>query len=362
MTPAVLDSPAASPSTQVTSRRVLVLGGSGLIGRGIVNILKIRGDQPVILSRDPEAARRRFGSSQANGVATTQLEWVQGDPTQEGPWTEEVARADAVINLVGHPVFPSGPVAFLSQRWNQATKNLIRSSRVESTRLVSQAIARARETRGQGPAVWVQASAIGYYGPTGDAELDESAPPGSDFLAEVCVEWERMTETARSQGVRVVVVRVGVVLEPTGGALSVMVPLFRWIPGAAAPVGGLPGYNPLLPSNGAQWLSWIHHRDIVALFLWALDHPELTGPLNGTAPKPVRNAEFTRELAAVLKRPALPIGPPKALMRLLLGEGADVIATGQRVLPRRALEGGFAFAFPDLKPALEDFFRPRSNR
>ena len=361
MTPTALDTPDSSSSTLASPRRVLVLGGSGLIGRGIVATLKTRGDQPVILSRDPQAARARFRSAQGEGVAIAEPEWVQGDPTREGPWTEEVARADAVINLVGHPVFPSGPVAFLTQRWNQATKDLIRSSRVESTRQVAQAIGRARDANAQGPTVWVQASAIGYYGPTGDAELDESAPPGSDFLAEVCVEWERMVEPARSQGVRVPVVRVGVVLEPSGGALSVMAPLFRWIPGAAAPVGGPPGRSSLLPGSGKQWLSWIHHRDIVDLFLWALDRPELAGPLNGTAPNPVRNAEFTRELAAVLKRPALPIGPPKALMRLLLGEGADVIANGQNVLPRRALESGFLFTFPDLKPALEDLFRRQSR-
>ena len=315
--------------------RVFLTGGTGLIGRRIVQRLVDRGDEPIILSRRSDEVRRHR--------SMRYVRVPQGDPTVRGDWEELVDGADAVINLAGENLF--------SHRWDEATKVKIRDSRVRATDGIVRAIASASKK----PEVLVQASAIGFYGTHGDDELTESSPSGWDFLAKVCREWEDAAAPVADQGVRLATIRPGIVLAQGAGALGVMTPIFRWLPGGAAPVGG-GGHGDLKLAKGQQWMSWIHLDDIVGLFLMAVDNREATGPINGTAPNPVRNAEFSQALAKAVHRPMLPVGPPDALIRLALGEIADVVTKGQRVLPTKAQALGYHFAYPDLDSALANLF------
>lgn len=320
--------------------RVFVTGGTGLIGRGLVRALLERGDQPVVLSRQADRVRRN--------PAMRSVQVVQGDPTVAGAWDSAVDGCDVVVNLAGHNLF--------AQRWNPAVKRTIRDSRVYSTEHVVAAIAKAR-TR---PKVLVQASAIGYYGPHGDEVLTEESPSGSDFMAVVCREWEEAAAPAEGLGLRLARVRTGVVLAPGEAALGVMTPIFKWLPGGAAPVGG--GGSALKPGSGRQWMSWIHVDDIVGIFLLALDNPAAHGPINGTSPNPVRHIDFGKALAKVLWRPYVPIGPPDALLELVLGEVAQVVTKGQKVLPARAQALGYSFRYPEVRAALQALFaRPRPS-
>jgi uncharacterized protein (TIGR01777 family) len=323
--------------------RVFVTGGTGLIGRRLVRQLRDDNHSVRVLTRSASGAQRLPDLAGA--------EIVVGDPTLAGDWQAQVDGCDAVVHLAGHNVF--------AERWSPAVKRRIRDSRVLSTQQVVAAIGRAA----QRPGVLVQASALGYYGPRGDEVLDESSPPGADFLATICREWEAAAQPAEALGVRVAWIRVGIVLAKGEGALGVMTPLFRIGPGA--PVGGS---HPFLPGTGTQWMSWIHVDDIVGLFRFAVDTPAASGPINGTAPHPERNVDFTRALSRVLWKPyafwrvGLPIGPPAILLRVALGEVADVITQGQRVRPARAEALGFRSQFPDLEPALRDVLRGRAAR
>jgi uncharacterized protein (TIGR01777 family) len=320
--------------------RVFITGGSGLVGRHLIDKLIERGDQPVLLSRRSDEIRR--------DPAMRGRTVIQGDPTTPGRWESALDGCDAVVNLAGHNIF--------SKRWNAAVKRQIRDSRVYATETVVAAIARAKSR----PKVLVQASAIGYYGPHGDEELTEEKPSGSDFMAVVCREWEEAARPVESLGVRLARIRIGIVLARDAGALGVMTPIFRWLPLGAAPVGN--GGSLLAPARGQQWMSWIHIDDIVGILLLALDNAQAEGPINGTAPNPVRNAEFTKALANVLWRfyaPwrfSVPLGPPDALMELVLGEVAQVITRGQKVLPVRAQALGYTFRFPELPRALRALF------
>jgi uncharacterized protein len=246
-----------------------------------------------------------------------------------GGWDPALLRdADAVIHLAGEPV---------AQRWNPAVKQRIRESRVQGTRRLVEILAGLPKP----PQVLVCASAIGYYGSRGEDTLTESSPPGTGFLPEVCVAWEREAQAAESLGTRVVMVRTGVVLDPKGGALQRMLPPFRM------GLGGRIG-------TGRQWMSWIHIQDLVSLYVYALDHP-LRGPVNGVAPEPERNSDFTRALASALHRPAiLPV--PSAMLQLLFGEMSEVLLASQRVLPRQAESAGFSFRYPRLPAALAALF------
>jgi uncharacterized protein (TIGR01777 family) len=321
-------------SRVVSPMRVFITGGSGMIGRRLARRLIERGDRPVVLSRTSDETRRK---PPMRGIQV-----VGGDPTKEGPWQEEVDGSDAVVNLAGHNVFGG--------RWDAEFKQRIRDSRVHGADQIVGAIARARKR----PGVLVQGSAIGYYGPRDDEILKEGSPPGSDFLAVVCRETEAAARPAEGLGVRLATIRTGVVLGQDEGALGVMVPIFKWLPGGAAPVGN--GGHPYHMGRGRQWISWVHVDDIVGLFLLAIDNPAAGGPINGTAPNPVRNSEFSRELARVLHRPFLPFGPPDPLLRVALGEKAHVVTTGQRVLPGRAEELGYRFLYPELPAALDAVF------
>jgi uncharacterized protein (TIGR01777 family) len=306
----------------------------------LIRSLLKSGASPVVVSRHSDVLRR--------DREARDYEVVQGDVGVPGRWQEAVDGCDAVVNLAGHNLF--------AERWNAEVKRKIRDSRVYGSEHVASAIESARNR----PRVLVQGSAIGYYGPHGDEELDERSPSGSDFLAVVCREWEEASASVESLGVRRAIVRTGLVLSPEGGALKTMTPIFKIGPGA--PIGGGVGMG---PATGSQWMSWIHIDDIVGIFELALNHPDASGPINGTAPNPVRNADFSRELSRALRKPYtpwrffVPIGPPNPLLHMMLGEVADVIAKGQRVLPMKAASLGYHFEHPDLPEALQDLFKPR---
>lgn len=317
--------------------RVFITGGSGLIGRNLARSLLESGHRAVILSRRADQVRR--------DPSMWAYHIVPGDPTTPGRWQEEVEGCDAVVNLAGQSIF--------GKRWNGAVQARIRDSRVHSAEQVASAIRQARER----PKVLVHGSAIGYYGPHGDEELTEAGPIGSDFLARVCREAEEAAGAVEGLGVRLANVRTGIVLSPDEGALKVMTPAFRMFPGAPIGSGGRLG-----PARGEQWMSWIHLDDIVGIFRLALQNAEAKGPLNGTAPNPVRNAEFARTLSEVLRKPMtpwrffVPVGPPDALLHLMFGGVAEVITTGQKVLPTAAQSLGYRFRFPELRGALQEIF------
>lgn len=301
--------------------RLFITGGTGLVGRRLVRRSHERGDQPVVLTRRTDHARALFGAD---------AEIVEGDPMRPGDWMNAVGDCDAVIHLAGENVF--------ARRWNADFKKRLHESRILSTRHIVEALRRQpRRADGQAKAL-VNASAIGFYGPHGDEELTEDSPAGSDFLAKLCVDWEQAARAAESAGVRVAMVRVGVVLDKEGGALAKLLTPFKL--GAGGPVG-----------SGRQWMSWIHHADLIGLFLLAVDNVEAQGPLNGTAPHPVINREFSKVLGRVLHRPSL-LWTPALALRIVLGEVASVVVTGQRVVPKRALELGYSFQYPALKAAL----------
>jgi uncharacterized protein (TIGR01777 family) len=238
---------------------------------------------------------------------------------------EALTGCDGVVHLAGESV---------ARRWTGEAKRAIRDSRVAGTRNLVAGL-RAADPR---PRVLASASAVGYYGPHGDEPVDESSPPADDFLAGVCVEWEREADAASELGVRVVKVRTGLVLDRSGGALKAMLPPFKL--GLGGPVAG-----------GRQYMPWIHVDDVVGIYLAALDHEQWSGPVNATAPEPVTNKEFTRALGAALHRPAL-LPVPALPLRLLMGEMGEVVTTGQRAVPRRAQELGYAFVHPELDEAL----------
>jgi uncharacterized protein (TIGR01777 family) len=301
--------------------RVFVTGGTGLVGRRLVKRLQERGDQAIILSRRAGVARELFGNSASV---------VEGDPMQPSGWMEAVVDCDAVVHLAGENIF--------ARRWNTAFKQLLRDSRIRSTLNVVEAL-RRKPMRGDGqPKALVNASAIGYYGPREHEELTEDSSPGSDFLAKLCIEWEQAARGAESAGVRVAMIRVGVVLDREGGALAKLLPIFKL--GMGGPIG-----------SGRQWISWIHHADLVGLFLLALDDVRADGPITGTAPNPAPNRDFGKVLGRVLHRPSF-LWTPALAVRLRVGEAAMLITTGQRVLPRRAMELGYVFQYPTLDTAL----------
>jgi uncharacterized protein (TIGR01777 family) len=280
----------------------------------------------VALTRDPERARAAL----APGCEVA----LWSDPLHDPPPASALAGADAVVHLLGEPV---------AQRWSVAAKQRIRDSRVLSTRAVVHALTELPE--GTRPQVLVSQSATGYYGARGDEALDEAATPGSDFLAEVTVEWEREAQAATSAGVRVSTTRTGVVLSPSGGALAKMLPPFQL--GVGGPVAG-----------GRQYTPWIHLDDVVGALLHCVADERAQGPVNVTAPAPATNAELSRALGRALHRPAfLPV--PALAIKLLYGEMGMIVTTGQRAVPARLQELGYAFTHPELGPALRDVLARR---
>jgi uncharacterized protein (TIGR01777 family) len=300
---------------------VTVTGATGLIGTKLVHALRARGDDVTVLTRSPERAQAKLG-----------VEALAWDPLA-GPAPAEALRGrDAVVHLAGEPV---------AQRWNDESRRAILESREVGTRNLVAGLRALAE--GERPRVVVSSSAVGYYGKHGDERVPESAPAGDDFLARVCVVWEREADAAAELGARVVKIRTGVVLDKTGGALKTMLPPFRL--GAGGPVAG-----------GAQYLPWIHVDDLVALYLRALDDDTWSGAYNGAAPEPVTNKAFSKALGRALHRPAVAPVPAFAI-KLLYGDMAEIVTEGQRAVPERALAGGFAFQHADLDEALADALR-----
>jgi uncharacterized protein (TIGR01777 family) len=300
--------------------RVVVTGATGMIGRALVAALLGRGDEVVALTRDVQRARQILGGRVEPHT------WAR--PADEPPPETALAGAGAVVHLLGEPV---------AQRWTAPAKEAIMRSRVAGTRALVQALlALAPDHR---PDTFISQSATGYYGPRDDQPVDEDAPAGADFPAEVSVGWEREALSAAAE-VRVVVTRTGLVLSPDGGALAKMLPFFRL--GIGGPVAG-----------GRQYVPWVHLDDVVGAMLFCLENGNAAGPVNLTAPDPVTNAELSRTLGRVLRRPAvLPV--PAFALKLLYGEMAHIVITGQRAVPARLQQLGYAFRHPDLEPALRD--------
>lgn len=303
--------------------RVTVTGATGLVGPRLVAALRERGDEVTVLTRSPERARAALGDAQA-------VAWA--DPSASPAPAEAVAGRDAVVHLAGEPV---------AQRWNDARKERIRVSREAGTRNLVAAI----EAASPRPGVLVSSSGVGYYGKRGDEPVPESTPAGDDFLAGVCVAWEREALAAEALGVRVVVVRTGIVLDAEGGALQKMLPFFKL--GVGGPVAG-----------GKQYMPWIHLDDLVDLYLAAVDGAGWSGAVNGSAPEPVTNRAFSKVLGRVLGRPAFaPV--PRLAVQALYGQMAEIVAEGQRAVPERPLELGFRFRHAELEPALREALKRR---
>jgi uncharacterized protein (TIGR01777 family) len=297
------------------SRSVTVSGATGLIGTRLVGELQDAGWSVTVLSRDPARARERLGVLDAQ-------HW---DPLAEPAPVAALSGRDAVVSLAGAPI---------AQRWSAAAKRAIRDTRVQGTENLLAGL-RAADRR---PAVLLSASATGYYGSRGSEPLDEEAHPGEGFLAGVCEEWEEAAAQGAELGMRVACVRTGVVLDAKGGALEKMLPPFRL--GLGGPIAG-----------GHQFLPWVHAQDVTGIYRAALEDARWSGPVNATAPSPVSNVEFSRALGRVLGRPAvLPV--PAAALRLLYGEMAQVVTTGARAVPARALMLEYAFRHPELEDAL----------
>ena len=300
--------------------RVAVTGATGTIGRALVDALRERGDNVTGLSRDSARAEKRLGA------ALEVVAWA--DPKSAPPPLDALRGRDAVVHLLGEQI---------AQRWSDDAKREIRDSRVLSTRNL---VAGLRELpEAERPGVLISQSGVGWYGFRGDERLDESAPAGDDFLAQLSVEWEAEARRAEELGVRVVVNRTGMVLSDSG-ALAKMLPFFK--AGVGGPVAG-----------GGQYVSWVHLDDEVGAILFELDTGAASGPVNLTAPEPPTNREFSKVLGRVLRRPAFAPVPALAV-KTLYGEMASIVITGQRAIPAKLTELGYRFKWPDLEAALRD--------
>ena len=303
-------------------KTVLITGGTGFIGRKLTAALLARGDAVVLLTRSPERAKANLPKGARAAF------W---DPLHEGEWLDEVGKADAVVHLAGEPV---------AQRWTEETRRTIVESRVNSTRLVVEGMARAKDK----PKVFVCASAIGLYGARpSDEALDETAKRGEGFLADVVAGWEAEAEKAEALGVRTVRLRIGIVLGEGGGPLEKMILPFKMF--AGGPIG-----------DGKQVMSWVHAEDIVGLVLFALDKQEVKGPINAVAPNAATGNEMAEAIGRAMHRPSW-FRTPAVMVKVALGEAAEVVTTGQRVVPTAALRLGYAFRYPELGKALESILR-----
>jgi uncharacterized protein (TIGR01777 family) len=297
---------------------IFITGGTGFIGSILARRLTEQGHRVTILTR----------SLRANRPPPQGVSFLEGDPTKNGDWQEKVPDHDVVINLAGASIF---------KRWTKKYKMAIRDSRISTTRNLVEALS----VRKGNVDLLLSASAVGYYGFHGDEELDEGSSPGDDFLATVTREWEASSLEAEGHGVRVLPCRFGIVLGAEGGAIGKMILPFEWYLGS--PLG-----------TGNQWFSWIHQQDLVDIILFLMDTKDISGPINATAPHPVRNRELTRVLGQVLKKPTFMPPVPGFIIKLIMGEFGSVLLRGQRVLPKKLTDIGFRFQYPDIRRALED--------
>jgi len=298
--------------------KIFMTGGTGFVGTSLTRKLVEQGHQLTILTRkisgDPSPSR---------GVSL-----IEGDPTKEGTWQEHVSGHEAVINLAGASIF---------RRWTKEAKAMIRDSRILTTKNLVEAMS----ARTGAETTLISTSAVGYYGFHGNEELDESHPPGDDFLASLSKDWEEAAIKAEMYGARVILCRFGIVLGKLGGALGQMTPLFK--SGLGSPLG-----------SGKQWFSWIHEQDLINVYLFLLDHKNLSGPINCMAPESVTNREFTKALGKALKRPTFMPAVPGFILKIIKGEFGNVLLKGQRVAPKKLSDAGFDFQFPRVNDALQD--------
>ena len=309
--------------------KIVIAGGTGFLGRPLTVSLLKEGHEVVVLTRGSTSLPRPPTTAIAAGARP-----VVWDPSGDlGPWAAEVSGAHAVVNLAGESI--------AGRRWTAAHKQRILDSRLRATRSLVAAV-RAAATP---PTVFVSGSAVGYYGPLASDPATEEQPAGSDFLADVCVQWEHEAQRAAGDRTRVARIRTGIVLEKDGGALPQMLPPFRF--GVGGPLG-----------SGRQYWPWIHRDDWIALLRWTLVTPAADGAINATAPHPVTNADFARALGRAMQRPAFMPAPGFAL-KLLLGEMADALLLGgQNAVPAKALRGGFQFRYEHVDDALRAIFAP----
>ncbi|MBD2249743.1 TIGR01777 family oxidoreductase [Nostoc parmelioides] len=305
--------------------KVAITGATGFVGTRLVQRLHKEGHQIIVLTRNTTSARRHFPAQTFANV-----EIVAYTPTTSGAWQDVIAGCDGVVNLAGEPIAEA--------RWTPEHKREILNSRQLGTQKIVEAIAKANPK----PTVLVNASAIGYYGTSETTTFDENSPSGRDFLAQVCQAWEAEAQKVKESGVRLVILRLGIVLG-LGGALGKMITPFKLY--AGGPIG-----------SGRQWFSWIHIDDLVNLIVQALTNPQLEGVYNATAPNPVRMNDLSQTMGQVMNRPSwLPV--PGFAIEALLGDGAIVVLEGQQVLPKRALETGIKYQYPNLQPALQEILQ-----
>jgi uncharacterized protein (TIGR01777 family) len=298
--------------------KVFITGGTGFVGTTLTQKLAHEGHEVTLLTRSIKSHPASF-----QGVS-----YVEGDPTQKGPWQEKVADQDVAINLAGASIF---------RRWSDSAKKLIWDSRIQTTQNLVEALSarKGKETH------LFSTSAVGYYGFHEDEVLDEDRPSGEGFLADLSKGWESAAIKAQDYGADVILMRFGIILGRRGGALQQMIPPFKWWMGSAL-------------GSGNQWFSWIHEQDLVNIFLYLLNQKEISGAVNCTAPNPVTNRELTQVLGEVLSKPTFMPAVPGFMMSLILGEFGSVLLKGQRVVPKKLLDAGFRFSFPDLRSALKD--------
>jgi len=298
--------------------KIFMTGGTGFVGTTLIKRLTQEGHQATVLTRaPPEESPLPKGAS-----------YLEGDPTEKGAWQESAAEHDVIINLAGASIF---------RRWSKRAKETIRDSRIQTTQNLVEALAarKGKET------LLLSTSAIGYYGSHEDEELVEESPPGEGFLASLAQEWELEALKSEAYGARVALLRFGIVLGKNGGALRQMIPIFSLCLGSSL-------------GSGEQWFSWIHEEDLASIYLHLIRQKDISGPINCTAPYPVRNMDLTRALGQAMGKPTFLPAVPGFILRMIMGEFGSVLLEGQRVLPKRLLDTGFQFNFPEIKEALED--------
>ncbi|PKN18627.1 MAG: TIGR01777 family protein [Deltaproteobacteria bacterium HGW-Deltaproteobacteria-6] len=294
--------------------KIFMTGGTGFVGTYLAKRLILEGHDITILTQTLTGAE----------IQSTGISYLTGNPNLQGQWQEAVRHHDVIINLAGASIF---------SRWTDQQKKILLSSRIDTTRHLVEAL--PDDSR---HITFFSTSAVGYYGFHEDEELTESAQAGNDFLAKLAEDWEKEALRAKEKGARVVITRFGIVLGQNGGALSQMIPLFKFFLGG--PLGG-----------GRQWFSWVHIQDLAAAFSFVLHHREISGAINLCSPHPVRNKELGQAIGRVLHRPAF-LPAPGFMIKLILGEFGSVLLKGQRVIPRRLLDSGFQFQYPDIEEAL----------